>query len=72
MLIHLNPLFNEDEGNLFSGVSYPGPDHNRRRTITEGINRIDVATNNKKLEKLYPQLKNVSDTPKKEKPLHAY
>ena len=34
MLIHLNLLFNEDEGSLLSGGSYPGSDHNRNKFLS--------------------------------------
>ena len=34
MLIHLNPLFNEDQESLLSGGSYPGPEHNRSRFLS--------------------------------------
>ena len=58
---------NSRRNSLDNNSTYSTDTNNSRIT-----NRVNVGTNTKKLEKLYPQLKDVSDNPKKEKPLHAY
>ena len=58
---------NSRQNSIDNNSTYSTDTNNSRIT-----NRVNVGTNTKKLEKLYPQLKNVTDNPKKEKPLHAY